>query len=112
MIPTKTDTLEVNASHLAQFTLLDVRFLDPSDNTNVVYHLYVPIYVRKLLEYDFDVRVESGTNYYKNAISALNENNLIENMGVPVTRTTMIWPVEKPRFTRTWRRKPRRESSS
>lgn len=85
MIPTKTDTLEVNASHLAQFTLLDVRFLDPSDNTNVVYHLYVPIYVRKLLEYDFDVRVESGTNYYKNAISALNENNLIENMGVPVT---------------------------
>ena len=85
MIPTKTDTLEVNASHQGQFTLLDVRFLDPSNPNNVVYHLYVPIYVRKLLEYDFDVRVESGTNYYKNSISALNENNLIENMGVPVT---------------------------
>ncbi len=85
MIPTKTDTLEVNASHLAQFTLMDVQFLDPSGNDGVVYHLYVPVYVRKLLEYDFDIRVESGTNYYKNAISALNENNLIENMGVPVT---------------------------
>ena len=85
MYSTKTDTLEVNASHLAQFTLLDVRFYDPSGSGTVVYHLYVPIYVRKLLEYDFDIRVESGTNYYKNAISALNENNLIENMGVPVT---------------------------
>ena len=85
MLANKTDTLEANASHRGQFTLLDVRFFDPSEPTKVAYHLYVPVYVRKLLEYDFDIRVGSGTNYYKNPVSRLNENNVIENMGVPVT---------------------------
>ena len=76
-----TDTSATNA----QFTLLDVQYLDPSSSSKIVYHLYVPIYVRKLLEYDFDIRVESGTSYQVNETSALNENFLIENVGVPVT---------------------------
>ena len=74
----------------AQFTLMDVQFFDPSVTTKVAYHLYIPVYCRKLLEYDFRINLESGTNYDRTAsvssIRPLNEENvLIENIGTPVT---------------------------
>ena len=37
---------------------------------------------------------------------------LAVNTGVPVTSTTITWPVANPRFTSTWRRKPRPVFSS
>ena len=37
---------------------------------------------------------------------------LAVNTGVPVTSTTITSPVEKPRFTSTWRKKPRPVVSS
>ena len=81
-----TDTV----AEKAQFTLVDVQFFDPSNTTKVAYHLYIPVYCRKLLEYDFRIKLESGTNYDRTAdpasIRSQNETNmLIENIGVPVT---------------------------
>lgn len=86
MDATHTDTIEEKT----QFTLMDVQFFDPSDTTKVAYHLYIPVYCRKILEYDFRIKLESGTNYDRTIpvtdIRPNNEENiLIENIGVPVT---------------------------
>ena len=76
-----TDT----AAACAQFTLIDVQFKDPSATGNVAYHLYIPCYVRKLLEYDFDIHIDSGTTYDINSYASLVENSLVENIGTPTT---------------------------
>lgn len=68
----------------AQFTLMDVQFYDPS-SANVAYHLYIPCYVRKLVEYDFDIHVDSGTSYDIHSYNSLVENSLVENIGTPIT---------------------------
>ena len=75
----RTDT----ASEYAQFTLLDVQFKNPCQPSEVAYHLYVPVYVRKLLQYDFNIRLESGTYYVPS--QDISQNTLLENLGVPVT---------------------------
>lgn len=76
-----TDT----AASTAQFTLMDVKFMNPSDTGTVAYHLYIPCYVRKLLEYDFDIHIDSGTTYDINKYTQLTENSLVENIGTPIT---------------------------
>lgn len=81
-----TDTIAENT----QFTLLDVQFFDPSDSSKIAYHLYIPVYCRKILEYDFRINLESGTTYDRTAsvtdIRPHNEENLlVENIGVPIT---------------------------
>ncbi len=81
MTASDTDT----AAATAQFTLVDVQFFNPSKTSEIAYHLYIPCYVRKLLEYDFDVHIESGTNYKINSYDQLVENALVENIGTPVT---------------------------
>jgi len=92
MVAKDTDT----AADTAQFTLLDIQYFDPSTVTwsgstpnvasaKIAYHLYIPIYVRKVLEYDFDIHVESGSSYKINPAANLVENTLIENIGVPIT---------------------------
>ena len=92
MVAKDTDT----AAETAQFTLLDIQYFDPSTvtwggstpnvtNAKIAYHLYIPVYIRKVLEYDFDIHVESGTSYKINPASSLVENTLIENIGVPIT---------------------------
>lgn len=93
MTASNTDT----TAETPQFSLIDVQFKDPTDPTKVAYHLYVPVLVKKLLEYDFDLHLESGTDYVPSA--AINENTLLENLGVPITaefkytylRTTAEW---------------------
>jgi hypothetical protein len=82
-----TDTIATNG----QFTLLDIQYLIPtasgaSASTKIAYHLYVPIYVRKVLQYDFNIRAESGTSYkITSPASAIKGNVLVENIGTPVT---------------------------
>ena len=76
-----TDT----AASTAQFTLMDVKFMNPSATGTVAYHLYIPCYVRKLLEYDFDIHIDSGTTYDINKYTQLTENSLVENIGTPIT---------------------------
>ncbi|MCR5019831.1 hypothetical protein [Ruminococcus sp.] len=76
-----TDTIAT----YGQFTLLDIQYLDPV-NKQICYHLYVPIYVRKVLQYDFNIHAESGTSYkITSPASAIQSNVLVENTGTPVT---------------------------
>lgn len=77
-----TDTIATNG----QFTLLDIQYLNPTKNSEIVYHLYVPVYVRRVLQYDFNIRAESGTSYkVTSSASAIQGNVLVENIGTPVT---------------------------
>ncbi len=44
------------------FTLVDVQFKDPLDNSRIAYHLYVPVYTIKEIEVKFSAAVMNGTN--------------------------------------------------
>lgn len=68
-----------------QFSLLDVQFLNPSNTDEVAYHLYIPVYVKKLLQYDYRAAMLSNTEYYPEAYGTLNGNSIFENLGNPVT---------------------------
>ena len=48
----------------SQFTLLDVTYTDPTDTTNKhVFHLYIPVLVKKVLYINFKTRFLAGTDY-------------------------------------------------
>ena len=90
MNPEYTDTIAPDA----QFTLMDIQFFDPTDTAKIAYHLYIPVYCRKLLEYEFRIELKSGTNYERTddvtdiraaGNGGIPENVLIENIGVPIT---------------------------
>ena len=68
-----------------QFSLIDVRFYDPSDNTKIAYHLYVPIFVKKVLSFSFDIALLSGTSYLDSLYTSRYGQALIENTGTPIT---------------------------
>lgn len=68
-----------------QFTLIDVAFKDPSTTGNIAYHLYVPVIVKKLLEYNFDISAISGSTYDQTFYTGNRGNNVVENLGAPVT---------------------------
>ena len=80
---------EVDTQDLPQFTLMDVQFKDPSGSGKIAYHLYVPVYVKKVLRYDFNAEIKSGTDYYWTAYTKLGKTmtrqGLFENLGNPVT---------------------------
>lgn len=44
------------------FTLLDVQYADPAGGSNA-YHLYIPVIVKKVLEFKFWAAAENGTTY-------------------------------------------------
>lgn len=91
-----------------QFTLIDVAVKDPTtgNNSKVAYHLYVPVIVKKLVEYNFDISVLSGTTYdktfYGTETNGIRGRALLENLGSPVTfefdysylRTASEWASE------------------
>ena len=64
-----------------QFTMLDVQFTAGSENC---YHLYIPVIVRKELEFRFWVAAEVGTDYYVSAYDSL-FTPAIGSHGEPVT---------------------------
>ena len=68
-----------------QFSLIDVRYFDPGDKTTVAYHLYVPVFVKKVLSYRFEIAELSGTTYLKTPYEARFGQALLENVGTPVT---------------------------
>ena len=68
-----------------QFTLIDVAFKDPSATSKVAYHLYVPVIVKKLIEYNFDISAVSGSTYDQSLYTGNRGNNVVENLGAPVT---------------------------
>lgn len=86
-----------------QFTLIDVAFKDPENTDEVAYHLYVPVLVKKLLEYNFDISTVSGSTYDQALYTGYRGNNVVENLGSPVTmefeysylRTPAEWEAEE-----------------
>lgn len=46
-----------------QFTLLDVQYDDPTNNGDKAFHLYIPVYVQKVLETEFSIQFLAGTDY-------------------------------------------------
>ena len=68
-----------------QFSLIDLRFFNPADGASVAYHVYVPVFVKKVLSYSFDIAVQSGTNYLESHYTSSFGEALIENVGTPVT---------------------------
>ena len=94
MEPGSIDNADPNTP---QFTLMDVQFYDPSNlptyknnvlqagTGKVAYHLYVPIYVKKMIQYKFNAEIASGTNYYSDAYASITSKTLFENLGNPVT---------------------------
>lgn len=67
-----------------QFSLIDVRFFNPINTSEVAYHLFVPVYVKKVLAYRFDIQALSGTTYLESVYNDFGKA-LIENVGTPVT---------------------------
>lgn len=71
-------------NQLDQFTLLDVQFTNSTGSGPSCYHLYIPVIVRKELEFRFWVAAEVGTNYYVSAYDNLS-TPAIGSHGEPVT---------------------------
>ena len=55
------------SSNKYQFSLIDVQFKDPTDTTGtkIAYHLYVPVYTKKIPSVDFSAVSMSETKYYR-----------------------------------------------
>ena len=67
-----------------QFTLIDVEYVDPAGKTGAVYHLYIPVIVKKVLEFRFWAAAQLGTNYWPSAYDALS-TSVIGSHGEKVT---------------------------
>lgn len=85
----KMDAGDVDTRDIPQFTLMDVKFKNPANTYQIAYHLFVPVYVKKVLRYDFNAEIKSGTDYYWSAYSKLgsgmSQQGLFENLGNSVT---------------------------
>ena len=81
-----------------RFTLLDVAFDDPADNTKDAYHLYIPVIVQKMLRFRFWASAQTGTTYIKssymeqNALAAASHGQQVTVlMGFEYKRTQADW---------------------
>ena len=85
----RMDAGDVDTKDIPQFTLMDVKFKNPADTDEIAYHLFVPVYVKKVLRYDFNAEIKSGTDYYWTAYTKLgagmSQQGMFENLGNPVT---------------------------
>ncbi len=70
-------------SNYKQFTMIDIQYLDPADTSKTAYHLYIPVYVEKMLNFDFRAAALSGTTY--NVSAYTDGNPVLENYGTPIT---------------------------
>ena len=66
-----------------QFTLIDIQYYAPSETGKVAYHLYIPVYVEKMLNFNFTAAALSGTVY--NTGFYTDGNPVLESYGTPVT---------------------------
>lgn len=73
---------DYDSSH-EQFTLIDIQYFAPNDTSKIAYHLYIPVYVEKMLKFNFKAGALSGTTY--NADFYENGMPIMENYGTPVT---------------------------
>ena len=62
----KYEFISANADSEAgnyRFSLIDVQYIDPTDSAKVAYHLYVPVYTKKMLTAEFSAVTMSATTY-------------------------------------------------
>ena len=82
-----------------QFSLIDVQYLDPSDTSKIAYHLYVPVVVKKMLHYNVNIRMSSGTTYDPDTYPS-SVYNIAENLGNPVTiKASFVYIRDKDEWT-------------
>ena len=67
------------------FSLIDVQYYDPADTDKIAYHLYVPVLVKKLLTFDFNIATGSGTNYERAWYNDRWGSPMMENLGSPAS---------------------------
>ena len=80
------------------FSLIDVQYLDPYNKNKVAYHLYIPVLVKKMLTFDFDIAAESATNYCRSDYVSRWGLPVMENIGTPTTaffRYTYLRTIEE-----------------
>ncbi|MBR1752193.1 MAG: hypothetical protein IJ740_15230 [Ruminococcus sp.] len=46
-----------------QISMIDIRFLDPTDEDKTAYHLYIPVLTKKLLKFNFSSAALQGSEY-------------------------------------------------
>lgn len=92
----KMEAENVDTDTVPQFTLMDIQFYDPSNppqykngaitagTGKIAYHLYVPVYVKKILQFDFNASIVSNTEYDPSVYPST-ATRLFENLGNPVT---------------------------
>lgn len=69
----------------SQFTLLDVKYNDPTGGNPNGFHLYVPVLVKKVLYASFSAKFLAGTNYWKQAYTSSNATYATAGFDEPVT---------------------------
>lgn len=98
-----TRQLRVNGSSYDntnnRFTLLDVQYSDPTGaSSDTVMHLYIPVIVRKVMEFNFYASILAGTDYYSgdyddltNQVIAAHGDRITAKLSYQYIRTTEEW---------------------
>ena len=93
------------SSNPYQFSLIDVQFKDPTDTsgTKIAYHLYVPVYTKKIPAVDFSAVSMSETRYYRsnytNRISSEINAGKTPNNPSQLVESTNEWTTTFIRYT-------------
>ena len=83
-----------------QFTLLDVQYADPTDSSKITYHLYIPVIVKKILEFRFWAAALMGTAYTVNAYGQESVSQLA--IGSNGEQVTLLLSFEYQRKPKEW----------
>ncbi|MGN0656841.1 MAG: hypothetical protein ACI4KR_08605, partial [Ruminiclostridium sp.] len=76
---------DYDSAYNNRFTLIDVQYFAPDSDTEIAYHLYIPVYVEKMLKFDFTIGALSGTRYNSDLYLSVLGEPVLENYGTPVT---------------------------
>lgn len=89
--PSKKISIAPNAydNQSSKFTLLDVQYQNPTD-TKSVFHLYIPVLVKKVLEIEFDAKFLAGTDYGAAHYPAKGQSNHYATAGFDEPLTAYI----------------------
>lgn len=71
-----------NENGKTKFTLIDISYNDPTGGSESVFHLQIPVYVKRVLDYSFTSKILIGTDY--NA-EHYNSSIVFASFGEPVT---------------------------
>lgn len=83
----KTISVSKNAydNQQSQFTLLNVKFADPTGVNDNGFHLYVPVLVKKLLYTTFSVKMLTGTDYLNQSYTESNTSYATADFNEQIT---------------------------